>query len=325
MSAPGPTFGTTEPKDAAPSRGLAGAFPAGEFPIKTLAIVGVGLIGGSIGLALKKRGFRGPIIGVGRSAERLAAARDAGVIGEFATEANAAARADLIIFCTPVDRIAEGVVQLASHCLAGALITDAGSVKGSICRELHGRMPDGVTFIGSHPLAGSEKQGFEHADADLFEDRVCVVTPVGGEPVEQIERVAQLWRAVGMRVVEMSPQEHDRALAETSHLPHVVAAALAATLQESNRPLAASGFADTTRIAAGDPALWTPILLANSTAVAESLRRYSKLLEEFQAALSRGDEQSLGELLAAARERRNSLEPLLASGNRHHEDQQKHQ
>src|SRR5262249_12901378 len=157
----------------------------------------------------------------------------------------------------PVDVIASGVRQAATACQKGALITDAGSVKACLCRDLATGLPPHVEFVGTHPLAGSEKQGFEYADARLFEKRICVVTPIAGNSRQAVERIAGFWKNLGSRIIEMAPGVHDRALAETSHLPHLAAAALAAALTLENRPLAASGFRDTTRVASGDPELWT--------------------------------------------------------------------
>ena len=131
-----------------------------------------------------------------------------------------------------------------------------------------------MTFIGSHPIAGSEKQGCAHASPDLFENRVCVVTPEPATPRHEVERLSAFWKFLGLSVVEMSADDHDRALAQTSHVPHVVAAALAATLDAGSRHLTAGGFQDTTRIAAGDPELWTAILLANAEAAADGVRDF---------------------------------------------------
>ena len=274
-----------------------------------IGIVGVGLIGGSIAAALKKRGFNGRIIGIGRNSVRLQDAQTAGLVDEFTTDlTDAAAKCDLIIFCTPVDRIAYGVITAAAKSSPGTLITDAGSVKGSICRELDGRLPGGVTFIGSHPLAGSEKNGFEHADADLFVGRTCVVTPDIATPPEQLERLTRFWETLGMIVVSMTAEDHDAALARTSHLPHVVAAALAATLSPENDELAATGFADTTRIASGDPELWTAILLANADAVSNRLSEYTQQLDEFRAAIVNRDADVLKNLLEEAKRKRDDLD-----------------
>lgn len=272
---------------------------------QNIGIVGVGLIGGSIAAALKKRGFEGEIVGCGRSASRLEAARTAGLIDTVTTDLAQAARGcRLLLFCTPVDRIVEGVLAAASHSSAGTLISDAGSVKGLICRGVAHRLPEGVTFIGSHPLAGSEQQGFEHADADLFNGRVCVVTPDEQTPANQLSRLTAFWRLLGLNVIEMAVDDHDRALAETSHLPHVVAAALASTLSERNRSLAATGFRDTTRVAAGHPELWVPILLGNSEEVVRSIDAHSQKLEAIRDAIANHDSVTLKKLLQAAKNNR---------------------
>jgi prephenate dehydrogenase len=268
----------------------------------TIAIVGVGLIGGSIALAAKSRGAAQSVIGVGRDAERMEQARRRGVIDEGLVDLAAAARrADLVVFCTPVDRIVAGVRQAAQACPDGTLITDAGSVKGCITRELTSGLPSGIAFVGSHPLAGSEQQGFEHADARLFENRVCVVTPLTTSPRPAVDRVCAFWKSLGSQVVEMSPEAHDLALAETSHLPHLAAAALAATLSPENSALAASGFRDTTRIASGDPDLWTAIFFGNRPQVLVSLTKYNQLLAEFREALEQNDAKRLKELLLTAK------------------------
>jgi prephenate dehydrogenase len=269
---------------------------------ETIAIVGVGLIGGSIALAAKERDIADTMIGVGRNPERLADALANGVIdAAFADLGVAAAQADLIIFCTPVDRIVAGVRQAAPACRAGTIITDAGSVKGTICRELTAGLPAGVDFVGGHPLAGSERQGFEHAKAQLFEKRVCVLTPTANTPRLAVERVSEFWQALGARTIEMTPEAHDQALACTSHLPHVVAAALAGTLTKDEFPFTASGFRDTTRIAAGDPDLWTAILLANRDGILAGLERYGETLNQFRRALEQNDPASLKDLLATAK------------------------
>lgn len=273
---------------------------------ETVAIVGVGLIGGSIAAALRSRGFTGPIVGVGRNAKRLAAARSAGLIDGFAENVSEVT-ADFWIFCTPVDRIAAGVLAVRGQAGRSTLVTDAGSVKREICESLLGKMPAGVEFIGSHPLAGSEQRGFEHADADLFAGRVCVLTPVESTSKEQLSRLHGFWKSLGMRVVEMDAAAHDRALAETSHLPHLIASALAATLDEHNAHLAATGFADTTRIASGDPELWTAIFLQNAEGISAALAKFSDHITAFREALSRRDAETLHHLLKLAKTKRDSL------------------
>lgn len=281
--------------------------PPPEF-FETIAIVGVGLIGGSIAAAVKTRGVANRVIGVGRTAERLHAAADHGLIDEGQTDiSQAAAQADLIVFCTPVDRIAAGVREAMPHCRPGTLITDAGSVKASICGELAAELADGVIFVGSHPLAGSEKQGFEYADAELFNDRICVVTPDSSTPEDSTERISRFWQALGMKVLVRTPEEHDRLLAVTSHLPHLLAASLATLLDAENRDFAASGFRDSTRIAASDPALWAAILDANSEATADAVDRLLSVVLEFRESLAHSDRERLQNLFETAKRNRDTL------------------
>ena len=274
------------------------------FPIRhdgpclfdTLAIVGVGLLGGSVALAARQCGIVRRVIGIGRTTARLEQARAANVLDDISTDLIAAgSQADLLIFATPVNLIVPGVREVASACRPGTLITDVGSTKSHLCRELSSGLPAGM-FIGSHPLAGSEKQGWEHSRADLFDGRVCVLTPTETSPRNEIARLTAFWQAIGMSVVEMTPEAHDRALAQTSHVPHVVASALARTLADNNRSLAATGFADTTRIAAGDPNVWVPILLDNRDAVLASLDEFSGQITAIREALIHGNADELRRL-----------------------------
>lgn len=278
---------------------------------QVLAIVGVGLLGGSVALAAKARGIADRVIGIGRNPDRLQAAVDAGVIDEFLTELpERDAPWTTVVIGTPVDRIAEDVRRIAAVSRPGTLITDVGSVKGSICDAVRAEnLPEGVSFVGAHPLAGSEKTGFEAARADLFDGKVTVVTP---NPAADSANLAirSFWERLGSRVIEMSPADHDAALATTSHLPHVAASALADVLPEEFRQLAASGFRDTTRIAAGDPDLWVAILLANSDAVIASLAAFSESFGKFQAAIEKRDPDELKKLLQLAKRNRDAVEKI---------------
>ncbi len=274
-----------------------------------VGIVGVGLIGGSIAAALKKRRFAGQIVGLGRNTSRVDRARQAGLIDAVAgTPRELAERCNLMVVCTPVDRIVEDARALAEARKPHTLITDAGSTKQEICRELSATMPEGVTFIGSHPLAGSEKQGFEHADAALFENRVCVITPDAATPPTEAARLQRFWEYLGCKVVVMSSEAHDRALAQTSHVPHLAAAAIALSLAESNTMFAASGFRDATRIAAGDPELWTAIVMSNRTEIAQGIRTIEKHLSEIRDAVEHGDVSDLRGLLQQAKTNRDALD-----------------
>jgi prephenate dehydrogenase len=246
---------------------------------RTLAIVGVGLIGGSIALATRARGAAQRIIGIGPSGFHLEKARQQGMIDEWHSELEPGVHnADAVVVCTPVDEVI-GQVR-AIHCFArpNALITDVGSTKAVIVNGLARLLPAGVCFVGGHPLAGSEKSGPQFADANLFENRLVVVTPHGHFSPDAPRSVAAFWQALGARVKEMTPEDHDKAVAITSHLPHLVAAALAAMLPLELRELTATGFRDTTRVAGGDPDLWTAIFQQNEAGLAASLEHFQKTL-----------------------------------------------
>lgn len=273
------------------------------FHCETLLIVGVGLIGGAIAQHARGLKVARTIVGLGRDAGRIRAAVDAGVIDRGVTSAAAMGPADLAIVCTPVDRIIEDVMALVASKTPPRLITDAGSVKEAICEPLRS-VPQ---FVGSHPLAGSEKSGFEHAAAVQFKDRVCVLTPSAETPHDALRRVDGFWQAIGMQTVSMPAHTHDRILARTSHFPHAVAYALAGLLENGDAPYVAGGFRDTTRIAASDAGLWTSILMANRQAVLETLRRHSEGMQRIEDALERGEAGELRDLLAQAQRARESL------------------
>ncbi|MDA0833936.1 MAG: prephenate dehydrogenase [Planctomycetota bacterium] len=278
-----------------------------------VVIVGVGLLGGSLALALRRSGRVAKLIGVGRIAERLQVAQSKGLIDDYATDvATVAGQANIIVFCTPVQKIAKGVLNAAEHCRPGTLITDVGSVKAPLCRAVSGQLPDGVTFIGSHPLAGSEKQGFEHANAKLFRGKLCVITPDpnSGDVGEQTQRLSSFWEAAGAKVKLLSAETHDHIASDISHLPHLIASTLAMSLNASNRDWAATGFRDTTRVASGDPSIWTDILLDNSDCLLESLKRFESHLGEFRRAIERGRVEDLTSLLAMAKLKRDELNDM---------------
>lgn len=274
-----------------------------------VAIVGVGLIGGSIAAALKDRGYTGKILGFGRNPARLEQARGAGLLDEFSVKIEPLIeQASLVVICTPVDRIVTDVRNFAAEAGPGTLITDAGSVKGEICSALHDFATGEVVFVGSHPMAGSEKNGFEHARSDLFEGRVCIVTPDAGNDDSATNRTANFWKFLGMRVERLSPQLHDSAVAYSSHLPHLVAAALAYSLPDLHRRFVGTGIRDATRIAAGDPQLWDAILRMNSSEVKIALGHFSQVLHEFEQGLDEEGAPSLKNLLEQAKKNRDALD-----------------
>jgi prephenate dehydrogenase len=274
----------------------------------TVAIVGVGLIGGSIGLALRERKLAGEVVGIGRRPVSLKRACTSGALDRATIDIGEGVnRAELVVVCTPVASIAEHVRAAAAACPVGALITDAGSTKASIVRSLNGALPRSVAFVGSHPLAGSEKNGCQHARGDLFEGRVVVVTPTRRTTEDDVQRTADLWSALGASVLVMSPSAHDRALAATSHLPHVIAAALSRATALHDLPLTAGGWRDSTRIAGGDVELWQQILLDNRDNVLKAVTRFEKSLAGFRTAIESGDKRRLSKLLMEAKSIRDAL------------------
>ena len=277
-------------------------------PLDTVAIVGVGLIGGSIGLALRQRGLANRIVGIGRRESSLQQARELEAVTDTTIDiAAGVADADLIVVCTPVALIVDQVRQIVAHCPAHACITDAGSTKQQIVSSLSNSGEDQAEFVGSHPLAGSEKTGVAHAQADLFVDRVTIVTPSDTSTKGAVLRVTEFWRSLGSVVLSMSPQAHDAGVSLTSHVTHIIASALAAATGEAELPLAATGWLDTTRVAAGDPELWRQILTSNRDHVLKSLDKFAKVLTKFQVAIEQNDADQILQLLELGKKTRDSL------------------
>lgn len=276
--------------------------------IDQLTVVGVGLIGASVGLAAKARGVAGRVVGVGRDQINLEAAVRLGAIDSYTTElAEGVRSASMIVFCTPVDRIAEQVIEAAQFCQPGTMMTDAGSTKAAIVAKVDRYIRRGANFVGAHPLAGSEKRGAGHGRADLFVDRVTVVTPSPLTDDATYHRVIDFWAALGSRVITMPPADHDEAVATTSHLPHVAAAAVAGVTPLDLLALTAGGFRDTTRIAGGDPALWVAIFQANRDAVLAALSQFTNRLDQFRQLLEAGDGAGLQQWLDEAKQVRDAL------------------
>jgi len=281
--------------------------------VGTVAIIGVGLIGGSVGLALRVRGLAERVVGIGRNESKLNEAARLGAIDAFATDsARGVAEADVVVVCTPVTRIAADVKQAAAHAPGHVLITDAGSTKRGIVEEVERDARARATFVAAHPIAGSERQGAAHGRADLFEGRACVVTPTEHTPADRLERARAFWAGLGCRVIEIGPKPHDEALALTSHLPHAVAAALAAAVPREALPLAAGAYRDCTRVAGADAALWTAIFRANRLPMLQAVAEFEAKLAAFTAALRADDEQALRQWWEAAREQRSGYDALRA-------------
>lgn len=282
--------------------------------MKRIAIIGVGLIGGSLGLALKKRNLAKEVIGIGHRQGSLDKALQVGAVDRSTLKLEEGVRdIDLVIVATPVGLIT-GMVKRAIVALPqGAVITDVGSAKEKIVSEVEETLPEGIAFLGGHPLAGSERRGVEEARANLFENSVCILTPGEKTPPAILMAVKSLWEGVGARVLVMKPEEHDFFLAATSHLPHLLAATLVnlvSDLKEKDAritSLTASGFRDTTRIAASSPELWRDICLNNRNNLTAMIDKFKELLEETRKHVANGDSALLHKDFAKAKALRNKL------------------
>lgn len=281
-----------------------------------LALIGVGLIGGSLALAARAASRVTHVIGADRDRAALAQALALGVIDSAAdSAAKAVAGADLVVIAVPVGAIDEVLREIASALLSESVITDVGSTKASVIAAARERLGGAFSrFVPAHPIAGGERPGVDHARAALFRGKRCIMTPVAETDAAALATVESLWQAVGCRVERMNADEHDRIFAAVSHLPHVLAYALVAQLAERDDAarlfgLAGAGFRDFTRIAASSPEMWRDICLANRLQIGPELQRYRVALERLQCALDDGDAVALERTMAAAATARRQLSP----------------
>jgi prephenate dehydrogenase len=272
-----------------------------------ITIIGVGLIGGSVSLAAKARGVARRVVGVDRNADALKTAEQLGAIDAGTTSIAEGVRGSgLVVACTPVDRIAEVLTKAFEHG-DSILYTDAGSVKDGLAAAVEWARRDGMAYVPAHPLAGAEKNGVENARADLFENRVTIITPYCTNDENAVELVADFWHSLGSRVVRMDEVEHDRVLAFTSHLPHAVASGVAGVTRKEWLSLSAGGFRDVTRIAAGDPKLWGAIFEANRDGVLAALAAFTDRINEFRTLLEAGDRAGVERWLTEGKQVRDAL------------------
>jgi len=287
------------------------AYTSAVHLFQKVTVAGVGLLGGSLGLALRQKGLAARVDGLVRRSASLAECEALGVVDHVTRDPRRAAEdAELIVLCTPLSRMAEVFGQMQSAVKPGVIVTDVGSVKRSVIQDLEAPVTAaGGHFVGSHPMAGSEKTGPSAARADLFEHSVSVVTPTPRTNPRALEQVVEFWRALGCSPLRMTPELHDDLVGRSSHLPHVVAAELASYVLSPTHPkeqalLCANGFRDTTRIASGSPEMWRDIALANRQNLARVLGVFIEDLQEFQLALEQGDQRAVGEFFDKARQRR---------------------
>jgi prephenate dehydrogenase len=279
------------------------------------AIIGVGLMGGSLGLALKSRDLAGTVVGVGRRKRSLLLARRRGACDEVTTDVATGVRnADVVVLATPVGAVVPLIKAAAPSLNPQAVVTDVASTKSHIVRTVEtsfGR--EQLRFVGGHPLVGSERKGVEHARGDLYEGATVILTPAESTDPRALEVVTDLWQAVGAQVSLLSPEEHDAILGQTSHLPHLVCAALVNALARDWGRYVGPGFLDATRIAASDPALWRDIFLYNAVEVTRALARFRKELQNLENALA-ADPEALERLLARAQRVRHNLSAKAPAG-----------
>ncbi len=282
-------------------------------PEPRLAVIGPGLLGGSLALAAKQYGAAEAVSLWGRRPEVVVQALQTGVADHASTDlAEAVAGASVIVLATPVEIMPELAARLAALPLApGTLVTDVGSVKGPVVAALEPLFADSTAaFIGSHPMAGSEKTGLDAARTDLFQDAACILTPTERSPEAGVRRLERLWSRVGCRVLSMSPERHDTEVARISHLPHLMAVVTTlAALAEDSTPLrcAGNGFRDTTRVAASDPALWTGIIRQNRPRILDAVRDAAGRLGELLEILESLDDDKLRQFLTSASRLRQQL------------------
>jgi cyclohexadieny/prephenate dehydrogenase len=280
-----------------------------------VALIGIGLIGSSLARVLRRNSPQTRIVACARRAETLDAADRLGIADETTDDPAAAVEgADLVVIATPLSAYAEIGRRIAPVLRDGAIVTDVGSVKGAAIAALAPVLPDRAHFVPGHPVAGTEHSGPEAGFAEMFQDRWCILTPLPETAPEAVARVKALWEMAGMRVATMAPEHHDKVLAVTSHLPHLIAYTIVGTAAELGEDLqsevvaySAGGFRDFTRIAASDPVMWRDVFLTNREAVLEVLQRFSEDLTALQRAIRRGDGDTLHEWFTRTRAIRRSI------------------
>ncbi len=267
---------------------------------KQMAVVGVGLIGGSLSKAVKERKLVGEVLGVGRNEERLKRAKEQSIIDKYsACVDETLGEADLVVVATPVGIIVDQIRGMVPFLKKGCIINDVGSVKKKLVQDVEKFIPESLHFVGGHPIAGTENSGFEASFSTLFEGRKCIITPVETTNPHALEKVKELWSRVGSTVVCMDGDEHDEVLAAVSHLPHIIAYSMVNSLleregfEETILSFAAGGFKDFTRIAASHPEMWRDIALMNKDKLLSAINLFQDYLDELKEAIAGEDTEKL--------------------------------
>jgi cyclohexadieny/prephenate dehydrogenase len=280
-----------------------------------VAIIGIGLIGSSLARVIRRDSPATHIMACARRAETLAAVRRLEIADETTDDPAVAVQgADLVVLATPLSAYAEIAARIAPVLKPGAIVTDVGSVKETAIRDLQPALPAGVHLVPGHPVAGTEHSGPEAGFAEMFADRWCILTPLDDSDPEAVAKVTALWQLAKMKVVTMPAEHHDRVLAVTSHLPHLIAYTIVGTatalgddLKSEVIAFSAGGFRDFTRIAASDPVMWRDIFLKNREAVLDVLQRFSEDLTALQRAIRRGEGETLEDWFSRTRAIRRSV------------------
>ena len=276
---------------------------------KRVALIGFGLIGGSIARAARVQGLAGEIVTTARSEKTRARVKELGIVDRVVeTNVEAVKDADLVILCIPVGACGAVTAEIGPHLKPGAIVSDVGSVKGAVVREMAPYIPAGVHFVPAHPVAGTEHSGPDSGFAELFVNRWCILTPVEGTDPAAVEKLQAFWEKIGANVAVMTPDHHDLVLAITSHLPHLIAYTIVGTAADMEKvtqgeviKFSAGGFRDFTRIAASDPTMWRDVFLHNKDAVLEMLGTFNEDLAKLTRAIRRGDGEALFEHFSRTR------------------------
>jgi len=285
-----------------------------QFFIPRLAIIGVGLIGGSLALALRQANAVGEVVGIGRGLSNLEKALELGIVDCFTQDAREGVKdADVVFLATPVLTLSRIASEILPHMKQGAILTDGGSVKGSLTEEIEAMLPPGVFFVPGHPIAGTEKSGAEAAFPTLYQNRRCILTPTAKTDPKALALMQDMWRIAGSEVVLMDVQKHDRVLGAISHLPHMVAYSLVNAVgsydryQENILEYSAGGFRDFTRIASSDPTMWRDIAVANREALLEMMELFERFFAELKEDIRQGDGDRLFEFFLRSKQSRDAI------------------
>lgn len=281
----------------------------GPASFRKIALIGFGLIGGSIARAAREQGLVEEIVTTARSEKTRARVRELGIVDAVVeTNAEAVTDADLVILCIPVGACGPVAQEIAPYLKPGAVVSDVGSVKGTVVKDMAPHLPAGIHFVPAHPVAGTEHSGPDSGFAELFASRWCILTPPEGTDTDAVERLRAFWVALGAKVEIMTAEHHDMVLAITSHLPHLIAYTIVGTADELEGvtqsevlKFSAGGFRDFTRIAASDPTMWRDVFLTNKEAVLEMLGTFNEDLSKLTRAIRRGDGEALFEHFARTR------------------------